>query len=136
MAGHRATSVHPAGSLAPVDGLDRLSIGRLAAVLGMSKSGLYAHFGSATELQLATVAEAARVFDTEVVQPALAAPAGLRQLTAVCEAFFEHLERHTFPGGCFMASAALELGTRPRPVRDLVAGFHAPFGDPVPRFAP
>ncbi len=131
----RDTIVHAAASLATVDGLDRLSIGRLAAVLGMSKSGLSAHFGSATELQLATVAEAARVFDTEVVQPALAAPAGLRQLTAVCEAFFEHLERHTFPGGCFMASAALELGTRPGPVRDLVAGFQARFGDLIRGFA-
>src|SRR5260370_15436910 len=118
MAGHRATSVHPAGSLAPVDGLDRLSIGRLAAVLGMSKSGLYAHFGSATELQLATVAEAARVFDTEVVQPALAAPAGLRQLTAVCEAFFGHLERHTLPGGCFIAPSAPEPRTRPVPATE------------------
>jgi AcrR family transcriptional regulator len=131
----RDTILHAAASLATVDGLDRLSIGRLAAVLGMSKSGLYAHFGSATELQLATVAEAARVFDTEVVQPALAAPAGLRQLTAVCEAFFEHLERHTFPGGCFMASAALDLGTRPGPVRDLVAGFQARFGDLIRGFA-
>lgn len=131
----RDTILHAAASLATVDGLDRLSIGRLAAVLGMSKSGLHAHFGSATELQLATVAEAARVFDTEVVQPALAAPAGLRQLTAVCEAFFEHLERHTFPGGCFMASAALELGTRPGPVRDLVAGFQARFGDLIRGFA-
>ncbi len=131
----RDTILHAAASLATVDGLDHLSIGRLAAVLGMSKSGLYAHFGSAQELQLATVAEAARVFDTEVVQPALAAPAGLRQLTAVCEAFFEHLERHTFPGGCFMASAALELGTRPGPVRDLVAGFQARFGDLIRGFA-
>src|SRR5260370_36737210 len=135
MAGHRATSVHPAGSLAPVDGLDRLSIGRLAAVLGMSKSGLYAHFGSATELQLATVAEAARVFDTEVVQPALAAPAGLRQLTAGCEAFFEHLERHTFPGGRFMCAPAPGLGPRPGPVRATVPGFHARLGDLIPGLA-
>src|SRR6266581_2738400 len=85
----------------------------LAAVLGMSKSGLSKHFGSKQELQLATVAEAARVFDAEVVQPALAAAAGLGQLTAVCEAFFAHLERQTFPGGCFMATAALEMSTRP-----------------------
>ena len=131
----RDTVLRAAASLATVDGLDRLSIGRLAAVLGMSKSGLHAHFGSATELQLATVAEAARVFDTEVVQPALAAPAGLRQLTAVCEAFFEHLERHVFPGGCFMASAALDLGTRPGPVRDLVAGYQSRFGDLIRGFA-
>src|SRR5260370_12261589 len=131
----RDTILRAAASLATVDGLDGLSIGNLAAALGMSKSGLSAHFGSKQELQLATVAEAARVFDTEVVQPALTAPAGLGQLTAVCEAFFEHLERHTFPGGCFMASAALELGTRPGPVRDLVAGFQARFGDLIRGFA-
>src|SRR5947209_15401958 len=93
--------VREAVSLATVDGLEGLSIGNLAAALGVSKSGLHAHFGSKQELQLATVAEAARIFDEEVVQPALAAPPGLGQLTAVCEAFFEHLERHTFPGGCF-----------------------------------
>jgi AcrR family transcriptional regulator len=131
----RDTILRAAASLATVDGLDRLSIGRLAAVLGMSKSGLHAHFGSTRELQLATAAEAARVFDAEVVQPALAAPAGLGQLTAVCEAFFSHLERHTFPGGCFMASAALDVGTRPGPVRDLVAAFQAQFGALIRGFA-
>jgi AcrR family transcriptional regulator len=94
----------------------------------MSKSGLHAHFGSKTELQLATVAEAARIFAEEVVQPALAAPPGLAQLTAVCEAFFAYLERRTFPGGCFMASGALELGTRPGPVHELISEHQAQFG--------
>jgi len=131
----RDTILRAAASLATVDGLDGLSIGNLAAALGMSKSGLSAHFGSKQELQLATVAEAARVFDEEVVQPALAAPAGLGQLTAVCEAFFEHLERHTFPGGCFMASAALEMGTRPGPVKDLITAFQSQFGTLIRGFA-
>jgi AcrR family transcriptional regulator len=131
----RDTILRAAASLATVDGLDGLSIGHLAAELGMSKSGLHAHFGSKQELQLATVAEAARIFDTEVVQPALAAPTGLGQLAAVCEAFFEHLERHTFPGGCFMASAALEFGTRPGPVKDLIASFQSEFGDLIRGFA-
>ena len=67
------------------------------------------------------MAEAARIFAEEIVRPALAAPPGLAQLTAVCEAFFAYLERRTFPGGCFMASAALEMGARPGPVRDLLA---------------
>jgi AcrR family transcriptional regulator len=93
----------------------------------MSKSGLYAHFGSKQELQLATVEEAGRIFQEEVVQPALAAPPGLPQLAAVCEAFFDHLKRRTFPGGCFMASAALEMGTRPGPVKELVAAFQSQF---------
>ena len=131
----RDTMLRAAASLATVDGLEGLSIGNLAAALGMSKSGVAAHFGSKQELQLATVAEAARVFDTEVVQPALAAPAGLGQLTAVCEAFFAHLERHTFPGGCFMASAALEMSARPGPVKDLITAYQAQFGELIRGFA-
>ena len=131
----RDAILRAAASLATVDGLDGLSIGNLAAALGMSKSGLSAHFGSKQELQLATVAEAARIFDTEVVRPALAAPPGLGQLAAVCEAFFEHLERSTFPGGCFMAGAALELGPRPGPVKDLITAFQTRFGELVRGFA-
>ena len=118
-----------------MDGLEGLSIGNLAAAIGMSKSGLYAHFGSKQELQLATVQEAGRIFADEVVQPALAAPAGLAQLVAVCEAFFEHLRRRTFPGGCFFAGAVLEMGTRPGPVKESVAAFMAGFVDLLRGFA-
>jgi AcrR family transcriptional regulator len=123
----RGAILRAAASLATVDGLEGLSIGNLAAAIGMSKSGLYAHFGSKQELQLATVEEAGRIFAEEVVDPALATPAGLAQLEAVCEAFFEHLRRRTFPGGCFFAGAALEMGTRPGPVKEAVAGFQAGF---------
>jgi AcrR family transcriptional regulator len=131
----RGTILRAAASLATVDGLEGLSIGNLAASIGMSKSGLYAHFGSKQELQLATVEEAGRIFAEEVVQPALAAASGLAQLTAVCEAFFIHLERRTFPGGCFMASAALEMGTRPGPVKELVAAFQTQFVAVIRGFA-
>jgi AcrR family transcriptional regulator len=131
----RGAILRTAASLATVDGLEGLSIGNLAAALGMSKSGLYAHFGSKQELQLATVEEAGRIFAAEVVEPALAAPAGLGQLKAVCEAFFEHLERRTFPGGCFFAGAALEMGTRPGPVKEAVAGFQSAFVDLIRGFA-
>ena len=103
----RAAILHEAVSLATVEGLEGLSIGTLATALNMSKSGLYAHFGSKQELQLATVEEAGRVFEAEVIEPALAAPPGVAQLVAVCDAFFEHLERRRFPGGCFFAGAAL-----------------------------
>jgi AcrR family transcriptional regulator len=123
----RGAILRAAASLATVDGLEGLSIGNLAAAIGMSKSGLYAHFGSKQELQLATVQEAGRIFADEVVTPALAAPAGLAQLAAVCEAFFAHLARRTFPGGCFFAGAALEMGTRPGPVKEAVAGFQSGF---------
>jgi AcrR family transcriptional regulator len=131
----RGAILRAAASLATVDGLEGLSIGHLATAIGMSKSGLYAHFGSKQELQLATVEEAARIFQEEVVRPALAAPPGLGQLTAVCEAFFDHLQRRTFPGGCFMASAALEMGTRPGPVKELVAAFQSQFAALIRGFA-
>ena len=131
----RGAILRAAASLATVDGLEGLSIGNLAAAIGMSKSGLYAHFGSKQELQLATVEEAGRIFADEVVQPALAAPRGLAQLVAVCEAFFDHLQRRTFPGGCFFAGAALEMGTRPGPVKESVAAFQAGFADLIRGFA-
>ena len=131
----RSAIFRAAASLATVDGLEGLSIGNLATAIGMSKSGLYEHFASKQELQLATVQEAGRIFADEVVQPALAAPAGLAQLAAVCEAFFEHLQRRTFPGGCFFAGAALEMGTRPGPVKESVAAFQAGFVDLLRGFA-
>jgi AcrR family transcriptional regulator len=131
----RSAILRAAASLATVDGLEGLSIGNLAAALAMSKSGLYAHFGSKQELQLATVEEAAGIFAEEVVQPAMLAAPGLAQLAAVCEAFFEHLERRTFPGGCFMASAALEMGTRPGPVKEMIAAFQTRFAALIRGFA-
>src|SRR4051794_10159211 len=85
----RAAILDQAVSLATVEGLEGLSIGTLANALEMSKSGLYAHFGSKQELQLATVEEADRVFEAEVVEPALAAEPGVPQLVAVCDAFFD-----------------------------------------------
>jgi AcrR family transcriptional regulator len=97
----------------------------------MSKSGVYAHFDSKQDLQLATVQEAERIFDAEVIGPALAAPPGLAQLVALCDAYFDHLLRRTFPGGCFIASAALEMGTRPGPVKERIAAFQARLTDLV-----
>src|SRR3712207_7311739 len=88
----RRAILREAVSLATVDGLEGLTIGNLADALGMSKSGLYAHFGSKVELQLATVDEADRIFTDEVVDPALAAGPGIGGLRALCEAFFQHLE--------------------------------------------
>ena len=114
-------------TLATVDGLEGLSIGNLAGSLGMSKSGVYAHFGSKQDLQLATVDEAGRIFNAEVIEPALAAAPGLAQLVALCDAFFDHLARHTFPGGCFFAGAVLEMGTRPGPVKEEIAAFQRGF---------
>ena len=123
----RGAILRAAASLATVDGLEGLSIGNLAAAIDMSKSGLYAHFGSKEELQLATVEAADRIFQDVVVQPALAAPPGLARVVALCDAYFDYLERGTFPGGCFFAAAALEMGTRPGPVKDRVAAWESEF---------
>ena len=123
----REAIVREAVSLATVDGLEGLSIGNLAGALDMSKSGIYAHFGSKQDLQLATVDEAGRIFQAEVIEPALAAAPGLAQLVAVCDAFFDHLMRRTFPGGCFFAGAVLEMGTRPGPVKERIAAFQSGF---------
>ena len=117
----REAIVREAVSLATLDGLEGLSIGNLASALDMSKSGIYAHFGSKQDLQLATVDEAERIFQAEVIEPALAAAPGLGQLVAICDAFFDHLERRTFPGGCFFAGAVLEMGARPGPVKEQLA---------------
>src|SRR3954465_6492805 len=121
----RRAILRTAASLATVDGLEGLSIGNLAAATGISKSGLYAHFGSKQELQLATVQEAERILNAEVVQPALVASPGLAQLAAVCEAFFSYVQRRVFPGGCFFAAAALEMGTRPGPVKERDAAWES-----------
>jgi AcrR family transcriptional regulator len=123
----RSAILRAAASLATVDGLEGLSIGNLAAAIGMSKSGLYAHFGSKQELQLATVDEAERILTEEVVQPALAASPGRGQLAAACEAFFSYVERRVFPGGCFFAATALEMGARPGPVKERVAAIQSGF---------
>src|SRR4051812_12723697 len=131
----RSAILRTAASLATVEGLEGLSIGNLATATGISKSGLYAHFGSKQELQLATVEEAERIVDAEVIQPASAAHPGLAQLEAACEAFVSYLERRVFPGGCFFAATALEMGTRPGPVRDRVAAIQSGFTAMLRAFA-
>ena len=87
----------------------------------MSKSGLYAHFGSKEDLQLATIASARETFVAEVFVPALRAAQGIQRLHAACDAFLSHIERRVFPGGCFFAVAAADVGTRAGAVRDAVA---------------
>jgi AcrR family transcriptional regulator len=106
--------------LASVEGLEGLTIGRLASELHMSKSGLFARFGSKEELQVATAEAAAARFYAEVVVPAQREPEGAARLRAYCAVYIDHLERGVFPGGCFWASAAAEFDDRPGPVRDVI----------------
>lgn len=116
----RETILRTAAQLATTKGLEGLSIGDLAAAVGMSKSGLYAHFKSKEELELATIQMATTIFEREVLQPALRVKAGLPRLFALCDAFLSHLQRRVFYGGCFFASMAAELDTRPGTARDQV----------------
>jgi AcrR family transcriptional regulator len=113
-----ATIVGAAARLATVEGLEGLSIGRLAAEIGMSKSGLYAHFDSKRELQLAAIGAAEGVFAREVVGPAMELPEGHDRLRALCEGYLSYVERGVFPGGCFFVSTAAEWDSRGGPVRD------------------
>jgi AcrR family transcriptional regulator len=104
--------------LASEEGLEGLTIGRLSSELGLSKSGLFGHFGSKEELQLATVDAAAAIFYREVIEPALAEPEGAARLRAYCERFIGYMERKVFSGGCFFAAASAEFDSRPGVVRD------------------
>ena len=115
----RNAILREAAQLATVEGINGLSISRLADAVGMSKSGLFAHFGSKQELQLATIETASALFTEQVIQPALLAPTGLERLRQLAESFLQHVEGNVYPGGCFFASVAAEMDTHPGPVRDL-----------------
>ena len=119
----RAAILDEAARLATVEGLDGLSLARLAAAVGMSKSGLFAHFGSKEELQLATIDAASAIYDELVIDPAGQEAAGLPRLRAYVQHFLEHVEQGVFPGGCFFVSAMGELDTHPGPVRDSAMAF-------------
>ena len=107
--------------LASLEGLEGVTIGRLADELQMSKSGLFAHFGSKEDLQLATLYEASRRFIDYVVRPALSEPRGYPRLLAICRSWLKYVKGEVFPGGCFFAAASFEFDGRPGQVRDVVA---------------
>lgn len=107
--------------IASVEGLDGLSIGGLASELKLSKSGVFAHFGSKEELQLATIRAARDVFMARVVSPARAAPPGLGRVWALCEAWLAYGAEPVFPGGCFFFATSAEFDARPGRVRDALA---------------
>ena len=105
-------------TLPPSTGLEGLTIGQLASELGMSKSGVFAHFGSKQELQLATVGRGGERFREAVIEPALQAPDGVPGLQAMGGAYLAHLESNGYSGGCFWAATSAEYDDRPGPVRE------------------
>ncbi|HEV8368747.1 MAG TPA: TetR/AcrR family transcriptional regulator [Pyrinomonadaceae bacterium] len=111
------TAVH----IASAEGLEGLTIGRLALELSMSKSGLFAHFGSKEDLQVATVETARAIFINEVIRPAFETAQGLHRLWKLCDIWLGYVQSGVFRGGCFFAAAAAEFDGRPGPVRDRIA---------------
>jgi AcrR family transcriptional regulator len=118
--GTREAILDRAVDLASAEGLEGLTIGRLAGEMELSKSGLFGHFGSKEELQLATIDAAAKRFIREVVEPAADTEEGADRLRALCEHYIDHLEREVFSGGCFWSATSAEFDSRPGPVRDAV----------------
>jgi AcrR family transcriptional regulator len=117
----RESILATAVDVASVEGLEGLTIGRLATELDMSKSGLFAHFGSKEELQLATIEAARGIFVDEVVTPARAEERGLPRLVALLERWLAYMQREVFRGGCFFEAARNEFDSRPAgPVRDTI----------------
>ncbi|HMJ33201.1 MAG TPA: TetR/AcrR family transcriptional regulator [Baekduia sp.] len=110
--------------VASIEGLEGLTIGRLAADLQMSKAGLLGHFGTKEELQLAALAAAVQVYRREIWEPAQSAAPGRARLLAIADAWLDYLARDVFPGGCFVTAASAEFDDRPGRVRDAVASAH------------
>ncbi len=132
----RARVVEQAAQLATIEGIEGISIGRLADATGIAKSSVYALFGSKQELQLATINAARDSFITEVVAPALnSTEPGRQRLLALCEGFLSYVERRVFPGGCFFVSASAEVGGRPGRVHDEVARIQQQWRDVLGREA-
>src|SRR5438309_512153 len=110
-----------AARVGSAEGLEAVSLQRLASDLGISKSGLFAHFGSKEELHMATVDAAAQIFTDEVIRPALQIQRGIGRVWALCNSWLSYVERGVFPGGCFFWAVAEEFDSRkPATVRGSV----------------
>ena len=121
VADSRASTVAAAVDLASVEGLEGITIGRLASELAMSKSGLIGRFGDKEAMQRAVLAAAIERFTEAVWRPANLAEPGLPRLEAIVDAWIAHLRDGVFPGGCFVTTASVEYDARPGPLHDDVA---------------
>ena len=117
----RAAVTDVAVDRASIDGLDGLSIGRLADAARMQKSSVFSLFGSKEDLQLATLEAAIDQFKDEVWRPAADERPGLTRLLALCDTWLSYHEREVMPGGCFLTTATIEYDARPGPLRDAIA---------------
>jgi AcrR family transcriptional regulator len=129
----RAAILDEAVRIASTLGLEGLTIGSLAAATGMSKSGLFAHFGSREELQLAVLERGREKFGDAVLKPGLARPRGVPRLRAMFAHWLDWTESAELPGGCVMLGAAVEFDDQPGPVRDRVAALQREWMDSLAR---
>ncbi|WP_049623031.1 TetR/AcrR family transcriptional regulator [Frateuria defendens] len=127
----RELILEAAYGMARSEGLEGLSIGTLAQGVGMSKSGVFAHFGSREDLQLAVLENAGGRFVDEVMAPALRLPRGLPRLRGIVERWFEWMRRHE--GGCVLATASSEYDGRPGPLHDFVVKQQAEWREALKR---
>ncbi|MEU4293889.1 TetR/AcrR family transcriptional regulator [Kribbella sp. NPDC026596] len=125
----RRAVLRRAVDIASVDGLEGLSIGRLATELGISKSGLFAHFGSKEELQLATIRAARRIYADNVVTPAFEVEPGLGRVWALSAHWLDYSQSRVFPGGCFFQKVSHEYAARGGAVQDSLAAVHREWMD-------
>jgi AcrR family transcriptional regulator len=128
----RAAILDSALGLASQMGLEGLSIGALAEVSQMSKSGVFAHFGSREELQIAVIREYHRRFEDEVFFPAMREPRGLPRLRALFERWVRRVSMEV-DSGCIYISGAVEFDDRPGPVRDALVGMVRDWHDALQR---
>ena len=117
----QAAILQTAVDISSIEGLEGLTIGRLAKELQMSKSGLFGHFGSKEGLQLATIEAARQIFIEEVIMPSRQVEHGLNRIWALCDAWLSYMEREVFTGGCFFITAATEFDNRPGEIKDVIA---------------
>jgi AcrR family transcriptional regulator len=117
----RSTVLRLAMDAASTEGLEAVTIGRLATAAHLSKSGVVALFGSKEQLQLAAIVAAREIFIARVIAPALTVAGGRDRVDALLENWITYSESRVFAGGCFFAAATAEFASRPGTVRDAVA---------------
>jgi AcrR family transcriptional regulator len=117
----RAGILRRAVDIASIEGLEALSVRRLAAEMNLSKSGVFAHFGSKEDLQLAVIDEAVQIYLRRVVEPVMTVKPGLSRLNALFDSWLRYAQEPVFPGGCFFLSVAAEFDSRAGRVRDAIA---------------
>ena len=112
-------------SIASIDGLDGLTLGRVAADAGVGKGNIQVLFGDREALQLATLEGAVGLYKTAVIDPALRETSPLARLSALVDGWYAFVEARTLPGGCFINAVSSEYRARPGPIRDRINGHRA-----------